>query len=158
MRNFLTVKSRALLQLFQSCFRYAPYYMYDKKRYPNYLSGTAYLMSRSTALTLYEAALQTPVYHMEDIYITGILSQASGIRPQDNVGFSYVKRRATPCLYAQTISSHHLSINEMLDMHKKVKLKEGSCAKIKRRFLRSYGPGKCVWSPPKKRKRNIVVP
>lgn len=40
-------------------------------RYPNYLSGTAYVMSKSTALTLYEASLQTPIFHMEDIYLTG---------------------------------------------------------------------------------------
>ena len=135
-------------------------------------------MSKSTALTLYEASLQTPIFHMEDIYLTGnddslnvtqrsykgptnvphslktllfagILAQVSGIRPQDNVGFSYVKRRATPCLYAQTISSHHLTIREMKDMHVKVKAKEGKCAPIKKKFLRSYGPGRCLWNPPK---------
>merc|ERR1711894_436752 len=74
---------------------YSPHYMYDKKRYPNYLSGTGYVMSKSTALTLYEASIDTPIFHMEDIYVTGILAQKSGIRPQDNVGFSYLKRRAT---------------------------------------------------------------
>lgn len=129
---------------------FAPKYMYDKKRYPNYLSGTAYLMSRSVAATLYEAALQpTPVFHMEDIYITGILSQISGIRPQDHVGFSYIKRRATACLYAQTISSHHLSIEEMKEMHDKVRETKGKCAPIKKKFLRTYGPGRCLWTPPK---------
>ena len=106
-------------------------------------------MSKSTALTLYEAALETSIFHMEDIYVTGILAQASGIRPQDNVGFSYVKRRTTACLYAQTISSHHLTIREMNEMYEKVKAKEGKCAPIKKKFLRSYGPGRCLWTPPK---------
>lgn len=106
-------------------------------------------MSQSVASTLYEAALQTSVFHMEDIYITGILSQASGIRPQDHVGFSYIKRRSTPCLYAQIISSHHLSTTEMIEMHQKVKEKQGKCAPIRKKFLRTYGPGKCLWTPPK---------
>ena len=128
---------------------FAPKYMYSKKRYPNYLSGTAYLMSRAVATTLYDNSIKLPVFHMEDIFITGILAQFSGIRPQDNVGFSYVKRKATPCLYAQIISSHHLSIDEMKDMHGKVKAKEGKCAPIKKKFLRTYGPGRCIWTPPK---------
>jgi len=128
---------------------FSPKYMYGKKRYPNYLSGTAYLMSRSITSTLYEAALDTPVFHMEDIFITGVLAQSVGIRPEDNVGFSYVKRRATPCLYAQIISSHHLSMTEMRDMHKKVKEKTGRCTPIKKKFLRTYGPGRCLWTPPK---------
>jgi len=128
---------------------YSPHYMYDKKRYPNYLSGTGYVMSKSTALTLYEASIETPIFHMEDIYVTGILAQKSGIRPQDNVGFSYLKRRATTCLYAQTISSHHLTIREMHQMHEKVKAKQGKCAPIKKKYLRTYGPGRCLWTKPK---------
>ena len=108
------------------------------------------MMSKSTALTLYEASIDTPIFHMEDIYVTGILAQKSGIRPQDNVGFSYLKRRATPCLYAQTISSHHLTIREMHQMHDKVKAKQGKCAPIKKKFLRTYGPGRCLWTKPPK--------
>jgi len=128
---------------------FSPKYMYGKKRYPNYLSGTAYLMSRSITSTLYEAALETPVFHMEDIFITGILAQSIGVRPEDNVGFSYIKRRATPCLYVQTISSHHLSMGEMKDMYKKVNEKQGKCTPLKKKFLRTYGPGRCTWVPPK---------
>ena len=54
---------------------YCPDYMFDRKVYPNYLSGTAYLMSRSAAMTLYEASLQVQLFHLEDIYVTGILAE-----------------------------------------------------------------------------------
>ncbi len=54
---------------------YCPDYMFNRKVYPNYLSGTAYLMSRSTALTLFEASIQIPLFHLEDIYVTGILAE-----------------------------------------------------------------------------------
>lgn len=124
---------------------YSPSYMFGGKVYPNYLSGTAYLMSRSAASVLYDVAMYTPAFHLEDIFITGILAEAAGIKPQDHVGFSYVKRRANTCLYAQTISSHHLTGNEMRDMYAKVSAKNLKCVHIKTKFLRNYGPGKCRW-------------
>ena len=128
---------------------FSPKYMYGKTHYPNYLLGTAYLMSRSITSKLYEAALETPVFHMEDVFITGILAQSIGVRPEDDVRFSYIERLATPCLYEQTISSHHLSINEMKDMYKKVKEKQSKCAPNEKKFLRTYGSGQCTWDPPK---------
>ena len=54
---------------------YCPDYMFSRKVYPNYLSGTSYLMSRSTALSLYEAAPKVPIFHLEDIYVSGILAE-----------------------------------------------------------------------------------
>lgn len=48
-----------------------PKYIYEGKVYPNYLSGTGYLMDRRTAVLLYQTALTTPLLHLEDVYITG---------------------------------------------------------------------------------------
>lgn len=45
--------------------------MYDKKTYPNYLSGTGYVMSWDVAMKLYNASLITPLFHLEDVYLTG---------------------------------------------------------------------------------------
>lgn len=45
--------------------------MYTGRVYPNYLSGTAYLMSIDVVSKLYSAALRTPIFHLEDVYITG---------------------------------------------------------------------------------------
>ena len=52
---------------------YSTYSMYPGEVYPEYVSGTGYLMSFSTASILFETALSVPVFHMEDVYITGIL-------------------------------------------------------------------------------------
>lgn len=46
--------------------------MYRDRIYPNYLSGTGYVMSIDVVPKLYEAALITPIFHLEDIYITGL--------------------------------------------------------------------------------------
>ena len=54
-----------------------PRYMFNEKKYPNYLSGTGYLMHRDTAVQLYSVALSTPLFHLEDIYMTGILARCS---------------------------------------------------------------------------------
>lgn len=45
--------------------------MYPDRVYPNYLSGTGYVMSSVSIGRLYKAALSTPLFHLEDIYITG---------------------------------------------------------------------------------------
>ena len=37
-------------------------------------------MHRNTAIKLYQASLDTPIFHLEDIYVTGILSSKVNIR------------------------------------------------------------------------------
>ena len=54
---------------------FVPTYMFKEKKFPNYLSGTGYLMQREVARKLYAASLETPLFHLEDIYLTGILSR-----------------------------------------------------------------------------------
>ena len=48
-----------------------PKYMYDGKYYPQILSGSGYVMTRSVAKCLYEAALMLPYLHLEDVLVTG---------------------------------------------------------------------------------------
>jgi beta-1,3-galactosyltransferase 1 len=123
---------------------YAPKYMIASKTYPNYLSGTAYLMSRSMAQILLEASSEVPIFHLEDIYVTGLLSQYVSMRPEDHRGFSYLKSRLNACLYSQIVSSHHLSEKEMLSMANQVERVKG-CKVLKKEHLRRYAPGKCTW-------------
>lgn len=53
---------------------YTPMYMYDGNIYPNYLSGTGYVMSADVAVKLYNVSLTTPLFHLEDVYLTGELT------------------------------------------------------------------------------------
>ena len=48
--------------------------MFPGSRYPDWLSGSAYLLDRDTAGDLYQAALNTPLFHIEDVFLTGILA------------------------------------------------------------------------------------
>lgn len=51
---------------------YTPMYMYSGNIYPAYLSGTGYIMSMDAAEKLYKTSLKTPLFHLEDVYLTGM--------------------------------------------------------------------------------------
>ena len=108
--------------------------------------GTAYLMARTTVSKLYNASLDTPMFHLEDIFVTGMLSAKVRIRPVDNIGFSYVRRKLNSCLFKQSISTHKIKLIEMKAIYDKLQSsKNQECPKIKSRLMRDYGPGKCTW-------------
>ncbi len=127
---------------------YASPHMFSGKVYPNYLSGTAYLMSASAAGALFRAAMEDSpdgIFNLEDIYVTGILARRVGIRPRDHPGFTYTKRSLKlPCLYLQAFSSHGLTPEEMESMADKVRTVR-NCKKIPNSRLRGYSPVKCKW-------------
>lgn len=50
---------------------YSPMYMYSGNIYPAYLSGTGYIMSWDVVEKLYKTSLSTPLFHLEDVYLTG---------------------------------------------------------------------------------------
>jgi len=126
---------------------FVPTYMFDEKKYPNYLSGTGYIMHRETAKLLYTTALVTPLFHMEDVYLTGILTRKLGIKPQDNIGFSYLKRNIkNACLINQIVTAHQVTPEEMVKVHKSLKSnKIKKCPPLKAKALRSHGPNRCLW-------------
>ncbi|XP_075988139.1 uncharacterized protein LOC142984436 [Anticarsia gemmatalis] len=70
---------------------YSPRYMYGGRVYPKYLSGTGYALSSHVARALYDAALRTNYFHLEDIFITGMCAGRARPRivPRDDPTFSY---------------------------------------------------------------------
>ena len=70
-----------------------PNYMYNGNEYPSYLSGdSGYVVSRSSAECIFEKALKTSYFPLEDVFITGFLAQACGIIRVNNPGFSDTPR------------------------------------------------------------------
>ena len=82
-----------------------------------------------------------------DLVLTILVSFQVGIRPEDHVGFSYIKRKVSVCLFSQIISSHHMTAKEITDIYEKInEPKEIKiCPIMKAKHLRAYGPGKCRW-------------
>ncbi|XP_029176745.1 beta-1,3-galactosyltransferase 1-like [Nylanderia fulva] len=107
---------------------YTPKYMYSEKTYPNYLSGTGYVMSMNVASKLYQAALITPLLHLEDVYITGLCARRAKIRPVNHPGFSYVPRKIDPCVLRNAITTHKVNASNMYVIWVKVNDTNVSCS------------------------------
>lgn len=109
-------------------YRYAPKYMYSEKIYPNYLSGTGYVMSLDVAFKLYRAALTTPLLHLEDVYITGLCAKHAKIRPVNHPGFSYLPRKLDPCILKNVITTHKVNVSNMYVIWNKLNDTNLSCS------------------------------
>ncbi|OXU20463.1 hypothetical protein TSAR_012319 [Trichomalopsis sarcophagae] len=108
---------------------YTPKYMYSERTYPNYLSGTGYVMSFDVAQRLYKAALSTPVLHLEDVYITGVCAKRAGLRPTNQYGFSYIPRKLETCALRDVITAHKVNATTMQTIWSKLnEPMEAACA------------------------------
>uniref|UniRef100_A0A1B6DVG6 Hexosyltransferase n=1 Tax=Clastoptera arizonana TaxID=38151 RepID=A0A1B6DVG6_9HEMI len=92
---------------------YTPTYMFKETVYPNYLSGTGYVMSKDVASRLYKAALDTPLIHLEDVYITGICARAARLRPWNHPGFSYQRLHLAVSCHPRIITNHRLTADDL---------------------------------------------
>lgn len=84
---------------------YAPNYMYSGEFYPDYLSGTAYVMTFEAAQRLYKGSLMTPLFHLEDVYLTGFVADKIKLKRQHHPLFFYLSTK------------DHCSLRGMLTQH-----------------------------------------
>ncbi|XP_022697220.1 beta-1,3-galactosyltransferase 1-like [Varroa jacobsoni] len=89
--------------------------------FPPYCSGFAYSMSLRAALKLYEASLGTPLFFIEDVYLTGFCRHKAGIGLIDHPGMALrppVTEYNAPCYFhfAERITSNEISPMEMHDI------------------------------------------
>ncbi|XP_069181535.1 beta-1,3-galactosyltransferase 1 isoform X2 [Procambarus clarkii] len=124
---------------------YTPQYMFREGKYPNYLSGTGYVLSTNLVEPLLGAALSTPYFHLEDVFLTGICARKIGVHPKDNFGFSYQRRAVSPCVYKEVIMGHGVIPSEMIKLWNMLNQPNtlAKCHPIKKSKLRSHYPTKC---------------
>lgn len=70
-------------------FSYSPRYLYEPAFYPPFLSGYTFIMSSDVARVLYDQALKTPIFHLEDVFVTGIVAHKAQIRRKRHNLFSF---------------------------------------------------------------------
>ncbi|KAL8617483.1 hypothetical protein ACOMHN_048121 [Nucella lapillus] len=88
-----------------------PSSVYPVPRYPVYMSGTAYVMSRDAAQKIVEASHRIPLVLVEDAFITGILAQITGVRRVTCVGFThFAEGRPGVCDF---VNDHRIVGNKM---------------------------------------------
>lgn len=106
---------------------FAPISEYKDNVYPDYLSGTAYVMSADVAAKLFNVSQLTPLFFLEDVFITGICAKKAGIARRNHTGFVYYKRPVKGCAYYKVISGHNNSPNDLRLIWKDLQKKNLKC-------------------------------
>ncbi|GFS26132.1 beta-1,3-galactosyltransferase 1-like [Elysia marginata] len=96
---------------------------YPLEKYPTYVAGGGYVMSAEAASDILQARSRTiGWFHLEDVYITGVLAAKAGLSHVAHPGFSYWSdEKAQPCdflLNKRVISVGHTDV-EMNKMFEK---------------------------------------
>ena len=63
--------------------------MFEGKYFPEFISGSGYVTTRAAALCLYEKALETPLFHLEDVFLTGFLAEKCSIHRLNSDKFHF---------------------------------------------------------------------
>ncbi|XP_059168889.1 beta-1,3-galactosyltransferase 1-like [Physella acuta] len=92
---------------------------YPKSRYPDYVSGGAYVLSAQASWLLYQASLRLPLFRWEDVYVTGMCSKKAGVEVIDNDRFTYEMYDVSDI--RSRISGHPYTPTEMREMYSELK-------------------------------------
>ncbi|XP_033748121.1 beta-1,3-galactosyltransferase 1-like [Pecten maximus] len=92
---------------------HTPQELYKEAVYPPYLSGTAYVISGDIVSKLFHASQMTPLFWLEDVYITGLCRRKIGANAVADYGFTYSHRSPTGCAYQHIITGHDNTLEEI---------------------------------------------
>ena len=93
---------------------------YTETSYPPFVTGPSYLISRPAFDLLQQAAMNRPFFHLEDVFITGIVAESVDVPRRLAVEF---RNNATPiptrflgCTLTKTISIHKVKPEEQIEL------------------------------------------
>lgn len=112
---------------------YVPKNQFEGDTFPDYLSGTAYVMSRDVTPKLLEASSTIPFLVMEDVFITGLCAGQSHVKRYNVRGFAHWKRPPTGCAFKDAITGHHVTTSDMKKIWKELQRKPLMCRIIKKK-------------------------
>lgn len=112
---------------------YVPKNQFEGDMFPDYLSGTAYVMSRDVVPKLLEASGTIPFLVMEDVFITGLCASQCHVKRYNVRGFAHWKRPSTGCAFKDNITGHHVMISDMKKIWKELQKKPLTCRIIKKK-------------------------
>ncbi|KAL7046551.1 hypothetical protein ACKWTF_002638 [Chironomus riparius] len=113
---------------------YAPNYMFSGPKYPDYLSGTAYVFTIETARSLYNESLSIPLFHLEDVYLTGFVAEKLKLKRTHHPLFFYQFSK-DKCSARGMISQHQLPPPEMQELYNFVTNLTINCHTPEKNFL-----------------------
>jgi len=102
---------------------YTPKHIYPESMYPNYMSGTAYVISGDLVSDLVTSSSHRRLLWLEDVYITGICMLALDADHIYNAKFGYKPRIHDPCIYKLIITAHDVTPSQMYEIWDELKLR-----------------------------------
>lgn len=112
---------------------FVPKNQFEGDMFPDYLSGTGYVMSRDVVPKLLEASGTIPFLVMEDVFITGLCASQSHVKRYNVRGFVHWKRPVTGCAFKDVISGHHVTISDMKKIWRELQKKPLMCRIVKKK-------------------------
>lgn len=113
---------------------FVPKDQFDGDMFPDYLSGTAYAMSRDVTPKLLEQTATVPFLVMEDVFITGLCASQCHVKRYNVRGFAHWKRPATGCAFKNVITGHHVTTKHMYKVWNELQKKPLICHVIKKKL------------------------
>lgn len=110
---------------------------YENDYYPEYMAGTAYLISGDIISSLHSAAKRVPYFIYEDVYITGLCRQHIDAAALQHKGFSCGYRDAGPCgkNFRYKITGHHYTPDEVQRMWLELQDRWSKCRIVDTYFI-----------------------
>ncbi|XP_062584789.1 beta-1,3-galactosyltransferase 5-like [Saccostrea cucullata] len=110
---------------------------YHKDYFPDYIAGTAYLITGDIIQKLYLATQKVPYFKFEDVYITGLCREHVGAIAKEHTGISCGYRDKGPCgkNFRYEITGHHYSPSEIKRMWGELQDRWSNCRFIDQYFI-----------------------
>lgn len=93
---------------------FVPTEVYSSTYYPDFMAGPAYLFTGDCAPILYKASFKIAPLYLEDVYVTGILAEFTGVQRFNLNGINNNHQIITPCSFKTMINSHEHSPKDIL--------------------------------------------
>ena len=95
---------------------------YSGGLYPPFVTGPSYVASAAAVETLFRSAMEMPYMALEDVFLTGVVAEASGVPRRLVLEFKNNAMRVPTqfmgCTLLKTIAIHKVEPEEQLEMHK----------------------------------------
>ncbi|XP_063283434.1 beta-1,3-galactosyltransferase 2-like [Pelobates fuscus] len=110
---------------------YVPYSVYPESHYPDFCSGTGYLLSGDLAPKILRSSYKIKYLHLEDVYVA-ICLKKEGIKitdPPTNNLFNVERVPFSPCGYYNLITSHSMPPSLILQYWQNMQEHKGQCSR-----------------------------
>ncbi|CAH2311869.1 beta-1,3-galactosyltransferase 2-like, partial [Pelobates cultripes] len=110
---------------------YVPYSVYPESRYPNFCSGTGYVLSGDLAPKILRSSFKINYLHLEDVFVA-ICLKKEGVEitlPPTNNLFNLDRVPFSPCGYYNLITAHNLHPRLLLQYWQNMQEHKGQCSR-----------------------------